>query len=55
MKKMTFGSGETNSVQIFSKERAHVDYLVTLPEEIGSPSQYSTLIALFSFAEEGWL
>lgn len=53
MKKMTFGSGETNSVQIFSKERVHVDYLVTLPEEIGSPSQYSTLIALFSFAEEG--
>ena len=53
MKKMTFGSGETSAVQIFSKERVHVDYFVTLPEEIGSPSQYSTLIALFSFAEEG--
>jgi len=53
MKKMTFGSSETNSVQIFSRERVNVDYLVALPEEIGSPSLYSPLIALFAFAEEG--
>jgi len=50
---MTFGSSETNSVQIFSRERVNVDYLVALPEEIGSPSLYSPLIALFAFAEEG--
>lgn len=53
MKKMNFGGNDTSSIQIFSKERVNVDYLVALPEEIGSPSQYSTLIALFSFAEEG--
>jgi len=50
---MNFGGNDTSSIQIFSKERVNVDYLVALPEEIGSPSQYSTLIALFSFAEEG--
>lgn len=53
MKKMSFGVNETNSVQIFSRERVNVDYLVALPEEIGSPSLYSPLIALFAFAEEG--
>ena len=53
MKKMTFGESDTSSIQIFSKGRVHVDYLVALPEEIGSPSQYSTLIALFAFAEDG--
>jgi len=53
MKKMSFGANETNSVQIFSRERVNVDYLVALPEEIGSPSLYSPLIALFAFAEEG--
>lgn len=53
MKKMSFGVNETNSVQIFSRGRVNVDYLVALPEEIGSPSLYSPLIALFAFAEEG--
>lgn len=53
MKKMTFVESDTSSIQIFSKERVNVDYLVALPEEIGSPSQYSTLIALFAFAEDG--
>lgn len=53
MKKMNFGGNDTSSIQIFSKERVNVDYLVALPEEIGSPSQYSTLIALFAFAEDG--
>lgn len=52
MKKLTFGHNDNPAVHIFSKEYSRFEYLVTLPEEIGSPSQYSDLIALFAFAEE---
>lgn len=54
MKQMNFGIEQTNpSVHIFARERVSVDYLVTLPSEIGPPENYSQLIALLNFAEEG--
>lgn len=54
MKQLNFGNDNTNpSVHIFGRERMSMDYLVTLPSEIGPPENYSQLIALLAFAEDG--